>query len=204
MTQSERAAEFPFANSGRLLRSTPLPVFSFFLGCCCALCSVGVLICPSPISSLVLRLSSPSSCLSGALCGVAVVPSSACESPTAPTAAALSLWPSQAKARSVVFLWFGIRKASFSLWLRLRWPPVASGVAPGGHHRVVASGGLRWPRQLTWLAQHIPSGGWVGPGGPWVGLLWSMWRDRSSEARLSTKFPLPLRTPDSGPQFYLV
>ena len=164
-------------NSLRELRSPALrrlfrPSLLFLCGrcCCCwrcrcALCSVGVLICSTPLSlwccaSLLLRAASPALSV-----GVAVVPSSACESPTAPAAVALLLWQSGQGALCCVSL---VRNKKGRLFPRAS-PPVASG-------------GLRWPRRSTSIAQRVPGGGVVGLGGPWVGLVWSVARSQLGSA----------------------
>ena len=173
-------------NSLRELRSPALrrlfrPSLLFLCGrcCCCwrcrcALCSVGVLICSTPLSlwccaSLLLRAASPALSV-----GVAVVPSSACESPTAPAAVALLLWQSGQGALCCVSL---VRNKKGRLFPRAS-PPVASG---GLRWPPVASGGLAGrPRSLGACLAGV--GCWVIPGWGWFGL----WRDRSSEARLCT------------------
>ena len=60
-----------------------------------------------------------------------------------------------------------IQKAGFSLGLGLRSPPVASGRL---RSPPVASGRLR----STSLARRVSDGSGVDPGGPWVGLVWSV------------------------------
>jgi len=186
--QRERAADFPFANSGRLLYAASSGLlFSSSAGAAAAVGGV-VVRCVLWASS-----SAPPPYLSGA------APLFSFELPLR-----RSLWEwrwcrrrhanhrqrpppsprccgSQVKARSVVFIWFGIRKAGFSLGLRLRWPPVASG---GLRWPPVASGGLRWPRRSTSLAQRVPGGGGVGLGGPWVGLVGSIAKPRYGTAFL--------------------
>ena len=142
--------------------------------------SAGVLICPTPLASLVLRLCSPPYCLSGAVCGSGGGVVAGMQVADRTAAVALLLWQLGQGALCWVVSGSKSERPGFPSGLasgRLRSPPVASGRL---RSPPVASGR---PRSLGACLTGV---GWIRvvPGWVWFGL----WRDRSSKARFCIKF----------------
>ena len=129
-----------------------------------------------PRSPPLLRLCSPPRGLLSlsSVAAVAVVSPSA-RGVASGTAAAALLLRLLGEGSLRCHFFFLNKNAGFSLGLRLRSPPVASGRL---RSPPVASGRLRSPPvasgrlRSTSLAWRVPDGGGIGPGAAWVGLVW--------------------------------